>query len=248
MFAPKASSPLRPGFTGVATGSGAEETDALEFAALVGDAVAGSVLEDPAAEPGEVLFVLGKVSPGITGGGAANASSAAPVGSFSFRLRPDVPVVDGASDGVASADAGASGKAGAPASSASRAVFATSGSCGTSVARGLTDGSVDALAVGGVPFLKAGFKAGLTSGNGACGSERALAVESVSGELSADGKSASGDASSDELFTAPGEIVPLEAWPFEAAADADAYAAGCAGMPNIARMMESAIVSGACAV
>lgn len=127
MFAPKASSPLRPGFTGVAAGSGAEETEALEFAAFVGDAVAGGVLEGPTAEPAEVLLVFGKVSPRITGGGAANASSVAPVGSFSFRLRPDVPVVDGASDGVASADAGASGNAGAPVSSASRAVFAASG-------------------------------------------------------------------------------------------------------------------------
>jgi hypothetical protein len=53
------------------------------------------------------------------------------------------------------------------------------------------------------------------------------------------------ESDSGELFAEPGEIVPLEAGPFVEAADADAYAVGCAGMPSIARMMESAIVSGA---
>jgi hypothetical protein len=125
MFAPKASSPLRPAFAAVETGSGAEETDALEFAALGGVAFAGE-------ESDEDLFVFDETSPGITGGGTANASNDAAAGSFSFRLCPDVPVDDAASGDVAS-DGAAVVTPAAEASNVARAVFAASGRSGPAV-------------------------------------------------------------------------------------------------------------------
>lgn len=78
------------------------------------------------------------------------------------------------------------------------------------MARGSTDCGLNAFAAG-APVLKAGFNEGSTNGNGACGSERALAVESNSGELSVEEESASDDAAADELFAESGRLAPLEA-------------------------------------
>jgi len=118
----------------------------------------------------------------------------------------------------------ASGEFVAPgAESLASRTFPDSVACGSTAAK--PDKSGPGEFAGAAGILKAGFNNGFTMGNGGCEDEGARAK-----------KFASGDASSEEAAVAVDS------------AGADAFPADWEELPSIARMMESAIVSGVCVV